>query len=227
MRVAFDLDGVLADLAGAHRAIHERLRPRKGPAGLGLAESAAEGAGRGQSGSSRLERRVWREIQLGENFWQTLDALEPGVIRRLHEESLHHRWETFFVTQRPATAGESVQRQSQLWLVAQGFSLPAVIVHRGSRGRLAAALELDFLVDDTVENCVDAVEESDARSILVCRREDPVAETNARRLGIEVCRTAAEALGLVGRATAVPRRPLIGRVAKHLRPTPSGRFIFR
>lgn len=216
MRLAFDLDGVLADFGGAHDALHERLRPRRGPATLGLAEAATGGAEEGRRGSTRLERRVWREIRLSEDFWRTLDPIEPGVIRRLHDESVRHRWETFFLTKRPATAGESVQRQSQRWLVGQGFSLPAVIVHGGSRGRLAAALELDYLVDDTVENCVDAVEQSEARSILVCRREDAVAESNAERLGIEVCRSAAEALCIIGRAARVARRPFIGRVARSL-----------
>ncbi len=216
MRVAFDLDGVLADLDGAHRAIAARLRPRKGPAGLGLAASSVERADPEQRGSGRLERRVWREIRSSEDFWRTLAPLEPNVIRRLNDESVRHRWETFFVTQRPPTAGESVQRQSQRWLVGQGFPLPSVIAHGGSRGRLAAALELDFLVDDTVENCVDVVEQSDARPILVCRREDAVAETNAKRLGIAVCRNAGEALDVIGRAAAAARRPLIGRGAKRL-----------
>ncbi len=210
MRVAFDLDGVLADLDGAHRAIAERLRPRNGPVGLGLAASSVEGPDPEPRGSDRLERRVWREIRSSEDFWRTLEPLEPGVIGRLHEESVRHRWETFFVTRRPPTAGESVQRQSQRWLVAQGFPLPSVIAHGGPRGRLAAALELDFLVDDTVENLVDVVEQSDARSILVCRREDAVTEANAERLGMAVCRTAGEALDVIGRTAVGSRRPLAG-----------------
>ena len=215
MRVAFDLDGVLADFAGAHRAIHDRLRPRRGPTVLGLAEPADSGADEESARSRRLQRLVWREIRLSEDFWRTVEPLEPGVIGSLHEKSIRHRWDTFFVTQRPATAGESVQRQSQLWLVDQGFALPVVIVHRGSRGKLAAALELDFLVDDTIENCVDAIEQSDTRPILVCRREDPVTETNAERLGIEVCRSAAEALGVISRTIGVPSpRPFIGRLAR-------------
>lgn len=41
---------------------------------------------------------------------------------------LRHPWEVFFITQRPATEGETVQRQTQKWLVQQGFDLPSVIV---------------------------------------------------------------------------------------------------
>ena len=190
MRIAFDLDGVLADFAGAYEAIADRLRPRPPGSVLGLSESPSVD----RPPSSRLERRVWREIRSVENFWTTLEPIEHDAVVRIHEQTIRRRWEPFFVTQRPDTAGDTVQRQTQRWLVERGFPLPAVIVHRGSRGKLAAALELDCLVDDSVEHCVDVIEMSGAGPILVRRQEDPVAETNARRLGIVVCRSVAEAL---------------------------------
>ena len=194
MRIAFDIDGVLADFAGAYRGIAQRLRPR-GPA-TGILALSEAGLSAGPM-SSRLERRIWREIQSTENFWATLGPLDPDAVAGIHERAVRHRWETFFVTQRPATRGDTVQRQTQGWLVAQGFPLPAVIAHRNSRGKLAAALELDFLVDDTVEHCVDVLDLSSARPILVCRKEDPVAETNAKRLGIATCRNVSEALNVI------------------------------
>lgn len=181
MRVAFDLDGVLADFAGAYAAVARRLRP--GPPNL--SEGSAEAG---------LERRIWRAIESTRDFWTTLDPIEPDLIVRLHDRAVSGRWDTFFVTQRPPTAGGSVQLQTQRWLVAQGFPLPAVIVHRGSRGLLAAALELDFLVDDTVEHCVDVLERSSATPLFVCREPDAARETNAERLGIGVCRSTTGAL---------------------------------
>ena len=119
------------------------------------------------------------------------------------------------MTQRPATRGDTVQRQTQRWLVGQGFPLPAVIAHRGSRGKLAAALELDFLVDDTVEHCVDVLDVSSARPVLVCRKENPVAETNAKRLGIAICRSVTDALDVIvqGPACRKKRGSLLGRRA--------------
>ena len=214
MRVAFDLDGVLADFAGAYRTIADRLRPGRGPTVLALQPPAVAASEHDRS-SARLGRRVWREIRSTENFWQTLDPLEADMVRRLHEESVSSHWETFFVTQRPATTGDTVQLQTQRWLVEQGFALPAVIVHGGPRGKLAAALELDILVDDTIEHCVGAIEESDARPILVCREDDPVAETNAEHVGITVCRTVSAALDVVRReAAANSRRPHRARLAE-------------
>ena len=80
---------------------------------------------------------------------------------------LRHRWEVFFITQRPFTAGETVQRQTQRWLVAQGFDLPSVLVLHGSRGTAAAALRLDYHVDDRPQNCIDVSVDSNAKTILI------------------------------------------------------------
>ncbi|MCY4564671.1 MAG: hypothetical protein OXE40_09350 [Gammaproteobacteria bacterium] len=182
MRVAFDLDGVLADFAGAYAAVARRLRPSGSE---NVSEESPEGG---------LERRVWRAIETTRDFWTTLDPVEPELIGRLHDRTVRGRWDTFFVTQRPPTAGDSVQLQTQRWLVAQGFPLPAVIVHRGPRGPLAAALELDFLVDDTVEHCVDVLERSRASPVFVCREPDSARQTNAKQLGIAVCRSTTGAL---------------------------------
>ena len=52
--------------------------------------------------------------------------------------------EVFFITQRPATVGQTVQRQTQYWLRQQGFDLPSVLVISGSRGAAAGALRLDL-----------------------------------------------------------------------------------
>ena len=226
LRIAFDLDGVLADLAGAHARIADRLFPgwrgggstfeepppreersllnlrppvRAGEDGYDPPEATTGPARRLSRGRGQA---VWKEIRATEDFWLTLDPVEPGVVSRIHERTLGGRWEAFFVTQRPATAGDTVQRQTQRWLAAQGFAFPSVIVHTGSRGPLAAALELDFLIDDTVQHCVDVVSESTARPILVEPAPDAATEANAHRLGIEIRRSAGESLDLLDRAAA-------------------------
>ena len=265
LRIAFDLDGVLADFSAAYdriadllfpesrspgtapteeaaaadreahrpgkrgkrrRRARRRGRPAAGAAGAdgeNLARARAETAPQGVPGepaeavardaglSLRRRNRVWKEIRSTPNFWLTLDPIDPAVIARIHERAISRRWDTFFVTQRPATAGDTVQRQTQRWLVERGFELPSVVVHGGSRGRLAAALELDFLVDDTVLHCVDAVSQSAAKAILVAPRVDAATEANARRLGIEVCPGPAASLDILdaaaaGRLTALFRR---------------------
>ena len=110
-----------------------------------------------QRARSHHRERVWRAIEATPNFWTTLKPLEPGAVKRLYQLTGEHNWEVFFITQRPATAGATVQWQTQKWLVEHGFSMPSVIPLSGGRGKCAAALQLDYLVDDTPQNCVDVL----------------------------------------------------------------------
>lgn len=172
LRVACDLDGTLADLSSAYRRVEERV----------------------QGDSDGL---VWDAIRNVENFWVGLDPIEPGVVRRLFEVSTRCKWEMFFVTQRPVTLGDSVQRQTQQWLMAHGFETPSVITVPGSRGKAALALDLDFLIDDLPRNCIDVASDSRCRPLLVSRDPSPDAEATVARFKITVVRSVADAIELV------------------------------
>jgi hypothetical protein len=132
----------------------------------------------------RQERQLWDEVRQIENFWETLDETEPGIIRRLADLARVRRWETIFLTSRPRTAGDPVQAQSQRWLRARGFELPSLFVVSTSRGKIAAALELDVVVDDRPENCLDIAIDSKARAVLIWRGDQGAVPGSARRLGI-------------------------------------------
>ena len=67
--------------------------------------------------SAHHRDRVWRAIESTPNFWTTLKPLEKGAIERLYRLTGEHNWEVFFMTQRPATAGGTVQWQTHKWLV--------------------------------------------------------------------------------------------------------------
>ena len=75
-------------------------------------------------------------------------------------------WEILFLTRRPDTAGDTVQVQSQRWLRAHGFELPSVYVVSESRGKIAASLSLDVVIDDRPDNCVDVSADSSAKPVL-------------------------------------------------------------
>ena len=216
------IDGVLADFATvfaqvADRPIDEnsrqgeRLRPETTDA-RAAAEATHDNEFTDEALpvtrlSRRQQRLVWKKSRSTPNFWTTLQPVEPGLIRRIDELATRHRWEVFFVTKRPATAGDTVQRQTQRWLVQHGFVLPSVLVTAGSRGKVADALDLDFLVDDTVQHCVNVIAESMAKPILIRPEEDVATEKTAKRLGIAVCRSVAESLDLLDRATELKSRP--------------------
>src|SRR5262249_29732189 len=94
----------------------------------------------------RRQSRLWRHVQSIDNFWESLDEVEPGAVRRVAHAVAERRWEVIFLTKRPGSAGASSQVQTQRWFQAKGFPLPSVFVVQGSRGRIASALGLDIVV---------------------------------------------------------------------------------
>jgi len=214
LRLGCDLDGTIADMEGALQREAEqlfgsdvRLRPKGGQhleappdAEASTDESPAEPPARGKSLTSRQLRRLWAHVATIENFWTTLTEIEPGSVARLAELRTTQDVEIVFLTQRPATAGETTQLQSQRWLAAHGFDLPSVCVLGGSRGKAVAALHIDVVFDDRPENCLDVIGESRARPILVWRDPVELVPPGAARLGIDTVFSIDEALRVLARA---------------------------
>src|SRR5436309_10768327 len=164
MRVAFDVDGVVADMRSVLVREAEVLFGRALSIALDVDEDhPLEGL------NHRERQRLWRRFATIENFWETLGETEEGAVARIAAVASTRRWEVLFLTKRPATAGAAAQTQTQRWLSAKGFPLPAVYVVRRSRGAIAEALGLDAVVDDQLPNCLDVVADSHARPLLLCR----------------------------------------------------------
>jgi hypothetical protein len=220
------MDGVLADFASAYHTVEDRLygpaaphtRPED-PAEEARADEARERRPNDPTPAIGQKRRrhdeIWRAIVSTPNFWMSLSPTQEGVVQRLHELMLRNKWEVFFITQRPATDGDTVQRQTQRWLVAEGFDLPSVLVINGSRGAAAGALRLDYHVDDNPQNCLDVKSQSTARPILIVDPTDEVAVTSARRLGIGTARSVSECLVILEEATVNRAHPrLLDKLAQ-------------
>jgi uncharacterized HAD superfamily protein len=207
LRIGFDMDGVLADFARAFRAVEADLF---GPAPTLPVEQPDEEEERQEKGivQSRARRdAVWREIQNRPDFWLSLEPMEAGAVARLQQLSLAHRWEVFFITQRPATAGETVQRQTQRWLVAQGFELPSVLVLAGPRGAAIRSLRIDYHVDDSAQNCLDVIADATAKTILVAADPQTAGVGNVRKLGIALVAGPHQALNVLEQATLASSNP--------------------
>jgi hypothetical protein len=244
VRIAFDLDGVLADMESglvrqAEVLFGETTRPLEERAEGGGASNTADAPQDGTSErqaaaeasadnapalqrldmTARQQRKLWSHVESIENFWQTLEELEPGVIGRLAALASDRRWEVIFLTKRPDTVGQTAQVQSQRWLVSKGFPLPSVYVVQGSRGRIAAALDLDIVVDDRPENCLDVVADSKARAILVWRGDEKRLPAAARRLGIGIVKSVGECLDIltqVDSSDGPPQPGIVERVKRLL-----------
>jgi len=252
LRIAFDLDGVLADMdselvrqaeslfgQAMTRRLLERVETTPAPPGKTAtpgtaAEETSEGPSESQNGAEkapdnvpqllkldmtvRQQRRLWRHIESIEGFWETLAEIEPGAVARLARAATETPWEVIFLTKRPASAGATAQVQTQRWLMAKGFPLPSVYVVQGSRGRIADALGLDFVVDDRPENCLDVVLDSKARAILVWREDEKNLPPAARRLGIGVVKSVEDCINILTQldAPAEERPGVVKRVLRLL-----------
>ena len=226
LRIGFDLDGSLADFAGAFHAVEVRLFGKNSHVDAGQPEKESEEKPEGppaerRSGKDRRNPKralkegrrrrdaIWNAIRSTPDFWTTLAPLDPQAVRRILDMTRQHKWEVFFITQRPYTDGDTVQRQSQRWLIAQGFDMPSVLVIGGSRGAAARALRLDYHVDDSAQNCLDVMSESDVRPILLLPEKDDATVTQARKLRIGTAETIGEALDVLEKATLARTQPNI------------------
>jgi hypothetical protein len=198
LRLGFDVDGVLADFRNAFRETARRH--------LGFSDERTAFSGRDVE-------RVWAIIGQTSNWWMQLKAYEPAEIARLYALARASRWEVFFLTKRPASAGDSVQFQTQWWLEQHGFYLPAVMTVPGSRGELANSLRLDLVVDDQIVNCAEIIGAGPTKTLLMMRDADPKLDKHATDRGIGVVTCLTDTLAAIQRLQEV----LPTRIGKPLR----------
>lgn len=215
MRLGFDLDGTVADMQGALAREARRLFPDVNPASLPrsaspeAASTSAATAGPSNGADSQTstmggltkkqQDELWRAVGEQANWWEGLDEIEPGMLARLFMMVRERKWELIFLTSRPETRGDTAQAQSYRWLMSKGYEAPSVFVVHGSRGKIAAALNLDVLVDDRPENCLDVAIDSHARPILVWRGDEAKVPASARQLGIGSVASVAECLDILAK----------------------------
>ena len=213
LRLGIDVDGVVADFRTAFRALAGRE--------LGAAAPAREA----DLGKAHVDR-LWRTVATIPNWWLELPAYEADQIARLYARARESRWEVFFMTSRPPSAGDSVQLQTQVWLERHGYFLPAVLTTpAGARGELARSLRLDLALDDRLINCVEVISASNAKALLMLR---DAADSNTRSVaesrGVGVVASLSEALDAVERLEELlsKRRGRLVRLADWFQPKREG-----
>lgn len=189
LRLGLDVDGVLADFRSAFHAlaVSELGDKRQSDLEANLSKGDIE--------------RLWKAVARVSNWWVELPAYESDQIARLYALSRRWRWEVFFMTSRPPSAGDTVQLQTQAWLERHGFYMPAVLTAPAlARGELARALRLDLIVDDHLVNCMEIVGASNSKVLHMSRQPVNAEQRDqAESRGIGVVGTLAEALDAIER----------------------------
>jgi hypothetical protein len=233
LRIACDLDGTVADMDAA--LLREAIRlfgpgislgPGSGheaPEAVTAPTAGASGSDEADAPSARtLTRReveaLWEHVRQLENFWNTLDEIEEGTVRRFAQLASDHRWHVVFMTRRPPTRGENAQLQSQRWLSERGFPFPSVCIVSHSRGKLAGLLDMHAVIDDRPATCLDVVADSKAEAILVWRGDPKAVPKGVTGLGVKAVPTFSAALDrLEARATGGRGRRWANRISAALR----------
>ncbi|HEX6163432.1 MAG TPA: VanZ family protein [Vicinamibacterales bacterium] len=128
------------------------------------------------------------------DFWERLDEIEPGMVRQLSATAAAEGWEVLFLTKRPETKGAPAKIQTERWLERHGFAEPRVHIVPGSRAKAVRELDVELLIDDTLENCVDTALESKAASILIWSGDDTHARRSLRGLNVGLARCLGDVL---------------------------------
>ena len=215
MRIAFDLDGVLADLHGAFAASGTEAvsgaRSRRVLREPEVGSSPPIADTRSAESivpppkpmaelplTSRQNDAVWKALADMPDFWEIVERdrvrHDPPAGRAGRRASLggavHHQPSALGGPDRAAT-------EPALARAARVFRCPASYVVQGSRGLIAKALQIDLVIDDRPENCLDVVLESQAGAILVWRGHRESVPGSARRMGIAVVHSVTEALDAI------------------------------
>ena len=189
LRLGFDVDGVLADFRSAFHtlAVSELGDKRQSDLEANLSKGDIE--------------RLWKAVARVSNWWVELPAYEPDQIARLYALARRWRWEVFFMTSRPPSAGDTVQLQTQAWLERHGFYMPAVLTAPAlARGEIARALRLDLIVDDHLVNCMEIVGASNSKVLHMSRQPVNAEQRDqAESRGIGVVATLSETLDAIER----------------------------
>lgn len=165
MRIAIDIDGVLAQFSESFAKLLNANEPGVVPDGFkftswGWPDTIRKG----------LEDTGWGLVRETENFWTTLEPYEDNL-EALRKFLVNNRdVEVFYVTSRTPSAGRSTLFQSNTWLTSQGVRVrnSTTIVmpytlgkgHPITKGQLYRDLAIDASIDDYPKNIHGALQAS-------------------------------------------------------------------
>lgn len=174
LNIGLDVDGVLADFISAFLKEAETLLGRK------ITGTQTTWDFEDSLTISHSEvRRVWQRINDIPNWFFISVEAYPEVVNYLIWLTEHHN--VYFITSRRHENGFTSERQTQMFLDNLGVQFPNVIANK-EKGALAAALELDYFLDDYPEN-VESVERSSPKTRCYLLNRSYNADSRCNRVG--------------------------------------------
>lgn len=153
MRIAIDLDGVLAEFNQSYENLLAELAGQ--PAETHDPDGPDHWFWDAKRYPDPIIARAWLQIEQDRYFWMSLPALDNMVHLVNAWPRLMQEHDVYFITVRP---GKTAKYQSEVWLTRYLgiLSTPTVIVlpPGAGKGEIARVLKLDALIDDRPE-CVD------------------------------------------------------------------------
>ena len=131
------------------------------------------------------------------NGWERRPVLDAEGLAELAHRARSDAWEVYAITARPTSPGSTTQQQTRRWLARHDAAELSVIVECGGRRDIVRALDLDWLVDDTLENCCTAQLETNARGIWIEPRPTRDGRVTAEAAGCVTAASLEEAIAVI------------------------------
>ncbi len=152
MRIGLDVDGCLADFNKAYIQLVKEVSGKDlfGPNYVPTTWAYPEEVGY----SAETVQAAWDTIMTNKSFWFTLEPLD-GMFEFLEwigrdDHDIVH--DLYFVTSRP---GAMAKLQTEAWFAQ--WDIPSTVLISSDKGLCCAALKLDVMIDDKLENISDIV----------------------------------------------------------------------